>query len=378
MTVRGLTLSGASAAAGAVEDVDRPALHRGRRVFAGLQILNEYNGRDQRVLQDARRGTEEAYAHRPVRSVGRRRRRLVRRGVEDSGVVVDKSPLATVIDLEVIVVADTPVKARPRIGGQVALTWAVGRGLGAACTERQTGDTQTARHQHSRCYPDDSSFHGVGGIHGLFSFCSSRPSPAYCVVCAWRSGRTSGICPISCDVSGHRPHGYRSQDRPVALTATGVVGQFVIVERAAVRHGPPHRHASMLCMTSDQPWWFTMPPKDVAATILPLFSYPQFSPCAEEELAVSNIISWCKTGSLPAQRKLFRVVGRKKTFEDPDTRAIAEAIQVLEHARLLIREVAGSDVTDCYLGLTRLGMHAVATNTVRQHLGLGDTPPTTS
>jgi hypothetical protein len=128
-------------------------------------------------------------------------------------------------------------------------------------------------------------------------------------------------------------------------------------------------------MTSAQPWWFTMPPEEVAATILPLFSYPQFSPCADEELAIDNIVSWCKTGSF-AQPKLFRVTGRKKTFEDPDTRAIAEAIQVLEHARLLIREVSGSDYTECYLGLTRLGMHALATNTVRQHLGLSDATPT--
>ena len=29
-----------------------------------------------------------------------------------------------------------------------------------------------------------------------------------------------------------------------------------------------------------------------------------------------------------------------------------------------------------YIGLTRLGMHALQTNTVRQHLGLSDATPT--
>jgi hypothetical protein len=44
----------------------------------------------------------------------------------------------------------------------------------------------------------------------------------------------------------------------------------------------------------------------------------------------------------------------------------------LEHARLLTRSFGGNGP---YLGLTRLGMHAVRTNTVRQHLGLGDASP---
>jgi hypothetical protein len=60
-------------------------------------------------------------------------------------------------------------------------------------------------------------------------------------------------------------------------------------------------------------------------------------------------------------------------FKDPDMRAFAEAIQVLEQAQLLLR---GDEERDSLLGLTRLGMHALATNTVRQHLGLSDTPPT--
>jgi hypothetical protein len=47
-----------------------------------------------------------------------------------------------------------------------------------------------------------------------------------------------------------------------------------------------------------------------------------------------------------------------------------KAIQVLEYARLLMRADQGAH--QCALGLTRLGMHALATNTVRQHLGIGD------
>jgi hypothetical protein len=64
----------------------------------------------------------------------------------------------------------------------------------------------------------------------------------------------------------------------------------------------------------------------------------------------------------------------KPRFEDADVRAVAEAIQVLEHARLIMRADQGEKQSA--LGLTRLGMHAVKTNTVRQHLGLGDAPPT--
>ncbi len=45
------------------------------------------------------------------------------------------------------------------------------------------------------------------------------------------------------------------------------------------------------------------------------------------------------------------------------------SIQVLERAGLLLRNFRN----DCFnLGLTRLGMHALETNTVRQHLGLSD------
>jgi hypothetical protein len=41
-------------------------------------------------------------------------------------------------------------------------------------------------------------------------------------------------------------------------------------------------------MTSNQPWWLTGAPEEVAAAILPLFAYPQHSP-ASETLAIYNI-----------------------------------------------------------------------------------------
>jgi hypothetical protein len=59
-------------------------------------------------------------------------------------------------------------------------------------------------------------------------------------------------------------------------------------------------------------------------------------------------------------------------FDDPDCAAIAEALQVLEHAGLLMER--SGEYT--FVGLTRLGRHALQTNTVRQHLGLSDAPPT--
>jgi hypothetical protein len=75
-------------------------------------------------------------------------------------------------------------------------------------------------------------------------------------------------------------------------------------------------------------------------------------------------------GSVPPRRQYRPATD---PFGDPDLRAITEATQVLEQARLLMRTFKD----DSYIGLTRLGMHALQTNTVRQHLGLGDTPPTT-
>jgi hypothetical protein len=58
-------------------------------------------------------------------------------------------------------------------------------------------------------------------------------------------------------------------------------------------------------------------------------------------------------------------------FTDPNLRAVAEAIQVLEHSALLMR----SPGDRAHVGLTRLGMHALSTSSVRQHLGLADAPP---
>jgi hypothetical protein len=119
-------------------------------------------------------------------------------------------------------------------------------------------------------------------------------------------------------------------------------------------------------MTSSQPWWLTMPPAEVAAVILPYFSS---APSQSESEAVGRIVSSLKTGKWRAP-----VLGRSR-FEDPDYRAVAEAIQALEHAGLLMRVVSGHDLVSVNIGLTRLGWHALQTNTVRQHLGFGDAPP---
>ena len=115
-------------------------------------------------------------------------------------------------------------------------------------------------------------------------------------------------------------------------------------------------------MTSNQPWWLTMPPAELAATILPLFSY---SAQQSDQTAMRSIVNWCKTGTYSAPFTFST-----NPFGDPDYRAVAEAMQVLEHADLLMRWID-------FVGLTRLGMHALQTNTVRQHLGLGEAPPTT-
>ena len=116
-------------------------------------------------------------------------------------------------------------------------------------------------------------------------------------------------------------------------------------------------------MTSDQPWWLSMSPAEVAARILPWFTSRKGT---TEEVVMKDIATWLKTGkdSLGGFRE-----HNDKAFKDPDMRAVAEAIQILEHASLLM-QVHGN------VGLTRLGMHALQTNTVRQHLGLGEAPPT--
>jgi hypothetical protein len=146
-------------------------------------------------------------------------------------------------------------------------------------------------------------------------------------------------------------------------------------------------------MNNPQPWWLTMPPAELAATILPLFGYQPY----EEHMAMANIVTWCKTGRGGELGFLELIVrtGREQ-FDDPDMRAVAEAIQVLEHAGLLMRSarfesrysspsrrggsIFGRRLTAAsfgggfFVGLTRLGLHALQTNTVRQHLGLSARP----
>jgi hypothetical protein len=127
-------------------------------------------------------------------------------------------------------------------------------------------------------------------------------------------------------------------------------------------------------MNNPQPWWITWPPEEVAVTILPLFAYPQLSPHGYEGLIIYNIVLWCKTGRWAEPKLIF---GEGNPFTDPDSRAIAEAMQVLEQARLLMRYVSGDGHYVSKIGLTRRGLEALQTNTVRQHLGLSDTPPAT-
>jgi hypothetical protein len=122
-------------------------------------------------------------------------------------------------------------------------------------------------------------------------------------------------------------------------------------------------------MTSNQPWWLTWPVEEVAATILPLFSYSAHRAYRD---AMNSAVNWCKTGSNSAKGHLGKS-GLSAPFDDPDFRAVAEAIQALEHAGLLMRTFASESSE---IGLTRRGIDALQTNTVRQHLGLSDAPPT--
>ena len=123
-------------------------------------------------------------------------------------------------------------------------------------------------------------------------------------------------------------------------------------------------------MNNPQPGWLTTRPvAEVAAAILPLFSYPASQ---KEVSAIACITSWCKTGEY---KKAFGSRSKSR-FEDPETRAVAEAIRALERAGLIMRDVSGGDVTHVDVGMTRLGRDAIATNSVRRHLGLRDAPPT--
>jgi hypothetical protein len=115
-------------------------------------------------------------------------------------------------------------------------------------------------------------------------------------------------------------------------------------------------------MTSNQPWWLTWPVAEVAAAILPLFSSSAYG---WETTKRASIVNWCKTGSV---KSTFA----GNPFNDPDHRAIAEAMQVLQYAGLLLR---WHETDQCLVGLSRTGWQALQTNTVRQHLGLGDAAP---
>jgi hypothetical protein len=124
-------------------------------------------------------------------------------------------------------------------------------------------------------------------------------------------------------------------------------------------------------MNNPQPWWLTWPVAEVAAAIMPLFSSATH---VREGSALKAVASWFTTGSY-RQPVIFANADGAPYFENPDIRAAAEAVQVLEHAGLIMRiDVASESGT--YIGLTRRGYDALQTNTVRQHLGLSDTPPT--
>src|ERR1700759_2813784 len=111
---------------------------------------------------------------------------------------------------------------------------------------------------------------------------------------------------------------------------------------------------------SDQQWWRTVPPAELAARILPLFT--AFS--HEAGLAViQGVVTWCETGTYKTPR--VASANLRRFFEDPDRRAVSEAIQVLEHAGLITRIVDNAS----YVGLTRLGQQALETNAVGRHLG---------
>lgn len=102
---------------------------------------------------------------------------------------------------------------------------------------------------------------------------------------------------------------------------------------------------------------------------MPLFSY---SPHIEERAAMSRIVSWFRTGGLTGSTFPTRWRGGFcAEFDDPDYRAAAEAMQVLESTRLLLRALKVSEYSEFKVGLTRLGWNALQTNTVREHLGLG-------
>jgi hypothetical protein len=73
-------------------------------------------------------------------------------------------------------------------------------------------------------------------------------------------------------------------------------------------------------MTSDQSWWLTMPPAELAARILPWF--PSRKTLIEERV-MTSIVTWLKTGSGREARS--HAEHDSAPFKDPDVRAVAEA-----------------------------------------------------
>jgi hypothetical protein len=73
-------------------------------------------------------------------------------------------------------------------------------------------------------------------------------------------------------------------------------------------------------MTSNQPWWLTMPPAEAAAAILPWFSSHK---ALIDERVMTSIAGWLKTGSDREARS--HTEHDSAAFKDPDVRAVAEA-----------------------------------------------------
>ena len=115
---------------------------------------------------------------------------------------------------------------------------------------------------------------------------------------------------------------------------------------------------------NEQPWWRTWPVEEVAAAILPWFGA---NPSEYEGFALRHVVQW-----MQGSQSRLATYSPSHQFTDPDIGAVAEAVQVLEHARLLMRSPGERG----HVGLTRLGRHALATQTVHELLGLSDVRPT--
>src|SRR5690348_8230919 len=121
--------------------------------------------------------------------------------------------------------------------------------------------------------------------------------------------------------------------------------------------------------SSEQPWWLSAPVAELAAVILPMFGQSSFD---SERAAMTDVVSWLRTGARTPRGIFAAASSRGDVFQNPDLRAVAEAMQLLERSGLLLRVLVPSSHSSFDVGLTRLGWQAVQTGTVRQHLGLGD------